>query len=59
MKKSNQEAVPYLCTVSSELDEPLDRNGGTVFPEFALFFITIVRFIYKMVAVHFGIRIKK
>ena len=36
MRKSKQEAVPYLCTVSSGMDEPLDRNRCTVFPEFTV-----------------------
>lgn len=36
MSYSSQEAVPYLCTVFSELGEPVSRNRRTVFPEFAL-----------------------
>jgi len=35
MRNSSQEAVPYLCTVSSGMSEPIDRNTRTVFPEFA------------------------
>ena len=35
MSNSSQEAVPYLCTVSSEMSEPIDRSKCTVFPEYA------------------------
>ena len=30
-EKSKQKAIPYLCTVSSGIDELIDRNGRTVF----------------------------
>ena len=31
MSNSSQEAIPYLCTVSSEMSEPIDRNECTAF----------------------------
>ncbi len=35
MRKGSQEAVPYLCTVSNGLGEPVSWIERTVFPEFS------------------------